>query len=105
VASELALEAEVVVAAAELAASLLMSNQLPELPGSASRTSAQWSSGVVANATAGLPPLGVPVALAEHASHLCAYSQTSVETTHIRSDSAVFQHKKRCTEIFTALNN
>jgi hypothetical protein len=25
--------------------------------------------------------------------------------THIRSDSAVFQHKKRYTEIFTALNN
>ena len=105
-ASELALEAEVVVAAAEPAALLLISDQLPELPGSASRTSAQWSSGVVvANAAVGLPPLGVPVALAEHASHLCAYSQTSVETTHIRSDSAVFQHKKRCTEIFTALNN
>jgi hypothetical protein len=42
VASGLALEAEVVVAAAELAASLLMSDQLPELPVSASRTSAQW---------------------------------------------------------------
>jgi hypothetical protein len=64
-----------VVAAAEPAASLLMSDQLPELPGSTSRTSAQWSSRVaVANATAGLPPLGVPAALAEHASHLCACS-------------------------------
>jgi hypothetical protein len=84
VASELALEAEVVVAAAEPAASLLMSNQLPELPEFASRTSAQWSSGVaVANAAAELPPPGVPVALAEHASHLCACSQTSVETIHI----------------------
>ena len=73
-----------VVAAAELVASLLMSDQLPELLGSASRTSAQWSSGVaVANAAAELPPLGVPAALAEHALHLCAYSQTSVEITHI----------------------
>jgi L-asparaginase II len=84
VASELALEAEVVVAAVEPAASLLMSNQLPELLGSASRTSAQWSSGVaVANAAAELPSLGVPAALAKHASHLCACSQTSVEITHI----------------------
>jgi uncharacterized membrane protein len=84
VASGLALEAEVVVAAAELTASLLMSNQLPELPGSASRTSAQWSLGVaVANAAAGLPPLGVPAALDVHASHLYACSQTFVETTHI----------------------
>ena len=80
-ASGLALEAEVVVAAAELAASLLMSDQLPEF---ASRTSAQWSSGVaVANAAAELPPLGVPTVLAEHASHLYACSQTSVEITHI----------------------
>jgi endonuclease I len=84
VASGLALEAEVEVAATELAASLLMSNQLPELPGSASRTSAQWSSGVaVANAAAELPPLRVPTALAMHASHLCACSHTSVEITHI----------------------
>jgi hypothetical protein len=36
-----------VVAAAEPAASLLMSDRLPKLPGSALRTSAQWSSGVV----------------------------------------------------------
>ena len=58
-ASGLALEAEVVVAADELAASLLMSDQLRELPGSASRTSARWSSVVtVANAAARLPPLG-----------------------------------------------
>jgi hypothetical protein len=54
VASRLALEAEAVVAAAAPAASLLMSDQLPELPGSASRTSAQWSSVVaVANAPVG----------------------------------------------------
>jgi hypothetical protein len=74
----------VAVAAAEPAALLLMFDQLPELPRSASRTSAQWSSGVaVANDAAGLPPLGVPAALAVHASHPCACSQTSVETTHI----------------------
>jgi hypothetical protein len=73
-----------VVAAAKLAASLLMSDQLPELHGFASRTSAQWSSVVaVANAAAGRPPLGVPAVQAEHASHLCASSQTSVEITHV----------------------
>jgi hypothetical protein len=66
------------------AASLLRSDQLPGLLGFASRTFAQWSSGVaVANAAAELPPLGVPAVLAEHASHLCTFSQTSVETTHI----------------------
>ena len=73
------------VAAAALVASLLMSDQLPELPEFASRTSAQWSSGVVvvANAAAELPPPGVPAAPAEHIFHLCACSQTSVETIHI----------------------
>jgi hypothetical protein len=68
---------------------------------SASRTFAQWSSVVaVANVAAVLPPLGVHAVLAEHASHLCACSQTSIEITHIyiKSDSAVFQHKKRCIE-------
>jgi hypothetical protein len=84
VASRLALEAEAVVATAAPAASLLRSDQLPGLLGSASRTFAQWSSGVtVANAAAGLPPLGVPAVLAKHASHICTCSQTSVEITHI----------------------
>jgi hypothetical protein len=65
----------VVVGAAAPAAWLLMSDQLPELPGFASRTSVQWSSGVaVANAAAELPLPGVPAALAEHALHLCACS-------------------------------
>jgi hypothetical protein len=74
----------VVVADVAPTASLLRSDQLPKLFGSASRTSAQWSSGVaVANAAAELPLPGVPGALANHASHLCACSQTSVETTHI----------------------
>jgi hypothetical protein len=94
------------VAAAAPAASLLKSDQLPELLGSASRTFAQWSSGVaVANADAELPLPGVPAILAEHTSLLYACSQIYVETTHIRSDSVVFQHKKRYTEIFIALNN
>jgi hypothetical protein len=102
VASGLALGAVVVVAGAEPAASLLMSDQLPEF---ASRTSAQWSSGVaVANAVAELPPPRVPVALAEHASHLCAlFSDICRNHTHIRSDSAIFHHKKRYTKIFIAL--
>jgi hypothetical protein len=50
-----------VVATAAPAAWLLRSDQLPGLLRSASRTFAQWSSVVaVANAVAGLPPLGVP---------------------------------------------
>jgi hypothetical protein len=83
-ASGLAPKAEAVVAAAAPAASLLRSNQLLGLLVSASRTFAQWSSGVaVANAVAGLPPPGAPAVLTEHTSHLCACSQTSVEITHI----------------------
>jgi hypothetical protein len=53
----------------------------------------------------GLPPLGVSAVMAEHVSLLCACSQTFVETTHTKSDSAVFQHKKRSTENYIALNN
>jgi hypothetical protein len=37
----------------------------------------------VATAAVGLHPPRVPDVSAEHASHLYAYSQTSVETTHI----------------------
>jgi hypothetical protein len=49
-----------VVATAAPATWLLRSNKLPGLLGSASRTFAQWSSVVaVANAAAGLPPIGV----------------------------------------------
>jgi hypothetical protein len=84
VASGLALEAEAVVAAAAHAAWLLRSDQLPGLLGSASRTSTQWSLVVaVENVAWGLLPLRVPAVQAEHASHLCACSQTSVEITHI----------------------
>jgi hypothetical protein len=84
VASGLALEAEAVVDAVAPAASLLRSDQLSGLLESASGTFAQWLSGVVVeNAATELPPLGVPVVLAEHASHLCACSQRSIEITHI----------------------
>jgi hypothetical protein len=59
---------------------------LPGQLGSTLRTFAQWSLVVaVANAAVGLPPLGVPAVLAEHAPHLFSLS-------------AVFQHKKRCIE-------
>jgi hypothetical protein len=37
----------------------------------------------VATAAIGLHPPGVPAVPAEHALHLCAFSQTFVETTHI----------------------
>jgi L-asparaginase II len=88
------------VAATVLAALLLKSDQLPGLLESASRTSAQWSSvvAVAIAAVAELHPPWVPAVQAKHASHLCACSQTSVGITHIRSDSVVFQHKKRCVE-------
>jgi hypothetical protein len=71
------------VAAAAPAALLLRSDQLLGLLGSESRTSVQLSSGVaVATDAAELSPPGVPPVLAEHALHLCACSQTSVESTH-----------------------
>jgi hypothetical protein len=59
----------------------------------------------VATVAAELPLLVVPAVLVEHVLHLCVCSHTSVESTHVRPDSAVFQHKKRYTEIFIALNN
>ena len=60
--------------------------------------------GGVATATE-LPPPRVPTSPAEHPFHLCACSQTSVESTHTSDlDSAVFHHKKRYIEIFIALN-
>jgi hypothetical protein len=69
--------------AAALAALLLRSDQLLGLLGSASGTSAQWSSGVAVATAAELHLPRVPAVLAEHALHLCACSQTSVESTHI----------------------
>jgi hypothetical protein len=82
VASKLALEAEAGVAATALAASLLGSNQSLGLLESASGTSAQWSSGVVVATAAELHLPGVPSVPAEHALHLGACSQTSVESTN-----------------------
>jgi hypothetical protein len=106
VASELASEVEVGVAAATPAALLLKSDKLLGLLGFASGTSAQWSSRVAVATPAALPPPGVPAAPAEHAFHLCTCSQTSVESSHTSgSDLAVFQHKKRYMEIFIILNN
>jgi hypothetical protein len=80
VASGLAPEVEVGVAAAAHAASLLRSYQLLGLLGSASGTFAQWSSGVAVATTVELHLPGVPAVLAEHALHLYACSQTSVES-------------------------
>jgi hypothetical protein len=77
---ELAPEVEVGVAAP--AALLLKTNQWLGLLGFASGTSAQWSSGVAVATAAELPPLGVPSTPAEHVFHICACSQTSVESTH-----------------------
>jgi hypothetical protein len=71
------------VAAAAPAVSLLRCDQLLRLLGYASGTYAQWSSGVAVAIVVGLPPPGVPAAHAEHALHLGACSQTSVENTHI----------------------
>jgi hypothetical protein len=81
-ASRLAPEVEVGVVVAAPAASLLRSDQLLGLLGSASGTSAQWSSGVAVATAAELHLRGVPAVLAEHALHLGACSQTSVESTH-----------------------
>jgi hypothetical protein len=106
-ASGLAPEVEVGVDAAAPVASLLESDQLPGLLVSALGTSAQWSSGVAVVTTAAelhLP--GVPAVLAEHALHLCACSQTSVEITHI-SDLTLqsFSIRKDVWKIFIILNN
>jgi hypothetical protein len=83
VASELAPEVEVRVVVAAPAALLLKSDQLLGLLGFALGTSVQWSSRVAMAIAVGLPPPGVPATPVEHAFHLCAYSQTSVEITHI----------------------
>jgi hypothetical protein len=80
--SELAFEAEMGVAAAALAALLLWFDQSIGLLESASGTSAQQSSMVAVATAAELPPPRVPTAPAEHALHLGACSQTSVESTH-----------------------
>jgi hypothetical protein len=82
VASELAPEVGVGVAVTAPATLLLKSGQLLGLLGFASGTSVQWSSGVAVANAAEVPPLGVSATPAEHAFHLCAYFQTSVESIH-----------------------
>jgi hypothetical protein len=96
------------VAAAAPATSLLESDQLIGLLVSASGTSAQWSL-VVAVATAAAAEVHlpmVPTVLAEHALHLCACSQTSVESTHT-SDLTLhsFNIRKDVWKILIILNN
>jgi hypothetical protein len=81
-ASELAPEVEVGVAAAP-AALLLKSDQLLGLLGFVSGTLAQWSSGMAVATAAELPPPEMPAAPTKHTIHLCVCSQTSVENTHI----------------------
>jgi hypothetical protein len=106
VASGLAPEVEVGVAAATPAALLLRSDQSLGLLGSASRTSAQWSSGVAVATAAELHLPGGPTALAEHALHLDACSQTSVESTHISDlTPQSFSIRKDIWKNFIALNN
>jgi hypothetical protein len=83
VASGLAPEVEVGVAAAAPAASLLGSDQFFGPLGSASGTSARWSSGVAVAIAAGLHLPRVPAAPTEHALHHGVCSQTYVESTHI----------------------
>jgi hypothetical protein len=74
-------EVEVVAAAAEWRPE---SDRWLELPESASRTSAQSSSGVVvAVAVAGVPHLAELATPAEHAFLLCACFLTSAECNHI----------------------
>jgi hypothetical protein len=105
VASGLAPKVEVGVAAAAPAASLLRSDQLLGLLGSASGTSAQWSSGLaVATAAVELPLLRVPAVLAEHALHLCACSQTSVESTRTSDLTLQSFSIRKDLEMFMALN-
>src|SRR5690242_10792884 len=74
VASELAPEVEVGVAAVAPTALLLKSDQLLGLLGFASGTSDQWSSGVAVATATKLPPPWLHAAPAEHAFHLCPCS-------------------------------
>jgi hypothetical protein len=83
VASELASEVEVGVAAAAPAALLLKSSQFLGLLGFASGTSVQCSSRVAVVTAAEVPPPEMPATSVEHAFHLYACFQTSIEGTHI----------------------
>jgi hypothetical protein len=93
-----------VVAAAPVAL-LLRSNQLLGLLGSTSGTSARWPSGVVVATAAKLHLPGVPGAPVEHALHLGACSQTSVESTHKSAPTLQSFIIRKDMKIFIALNN
>jgi hypothetical protein len=97
VASRLALEDEVGVATAPPAALLLVSDQLLGLLAFASGTSAQLSSRMVVQLLLSFIFLGclAPLRL---------FSDIYRKHTHIRSNSAVLQYKKRYTEISIVLN-
>jgi hypothetical protein len=82
VASKLASEVEVRVDAAAPVALLIKSGQSLGLLEFTSGTSVQWSSRVVMATAAEVTPPGVPAAPVEHTFHLCACSQTSIESTH-----------------------
>jgi hypothetical protein len=68
-----------------------------ELPESASKTSARWTSGAGAAAAVAGAPLPIEqLALAEHAFLLCAYSLTCAECNHTSElILQILQHKKR----------
>jgi hypothetical protein len=84
----------VVVAAAEWRPE---SDRWPELPKSASGTSARWTSGAgAAVAVAGVPHPAELLAPAEHAFLLCACFMTSAECNHTSEMILqILQHKKR----------
>jgi hypothetical protein len=105
VASGLAPKVEVGVVAAAPVALLLRSNQLLGLLGSTSGTSARWPSGVVVATAAKLHLPGVPGAPVEHALHLGACSQTSVESTHKSAPTLQSFIIRKDMKIFIALNN
>jgi hypothetical protein len=73
------------------------SDQWLELPGSASGTSARWTSGAGAAAAVAEVPLPAErYAPAEHAFLLCAYFLTSAECNHTSElILQILQHKKR----------
>jgi hypothetical protein len=92
------------VAAAAPAASLLGFDQSLGLLESTSGTSAQWSSGLVVATAAELHLPGVLAVLAEHALHLYACSQTSVESTHTSDLTLQSFSIRKDLETFVALN-
>jgi hypothetical protein len=83
------------------AALLLESGQSPGLCRSASETSAQWSSGVAVAIAIEVPLPGVSTAPTEHAFHLYACYQTSVESIHTSDLTSLSASEK----IYRSLHN